>query len=119
MIDPDAPSRQDPTLREFLHWIIGNMPCCSLGSGEIQAQYFPAGPPKGTGLHRYALLVFRQPEYIIFHEPALTNRSFEGRPNFSTRKFADKYELKLVAGNFFQAEYDPTVDELYRMVEQQ
>lgn len=39
-------------------------------------------------------------------------RTAAGRPKFSAKKFAEKYNLSLLAGNFYQAQYDdyvPTV----------
>lgn len=40
----------------------------------------------------------------------------ENRRSFSIRKFAAKYELQLVAGNFYLAQYDPTSDEVARQL---
>lgn len=112
--DPDAPSRQDPFIGEFLHWIVGNMPCCDPSNGDTLAEYFRAGPPRGTGLHRHTILVFKQPGKIDFEMPRLTNQSFDGRVSFSARDFARQHRLQLVAGNFFQTEYDLSVEEVIR-----
>ncbi|GLH03134.1 Putative phosphatidylethanolamine-binding protein [Gryllus bimaculatus] len=57
MTDPDAPSRATPTNREFLHWLVGNVPGGDVARGEVLAEYVGSGPPLGTGLHRYVLLV--------------------------------------------------------------
>ncbi|KAH7724280.1 Phosphatidylethanolamine-binding protein PEBP [Aphelenchoides avenae] len=64
MVDPDAPSRKSPTIREFLHWMVVNVPGNQVGRGTVMAPYAGAGPPKGTGLHRYVLLVYKQPAKI-------------------------------------------------------
>ena len=34
-IDPDAPSRATPTLREILHWLVVNVPQNDLTQGEV------------------------------------------------------------------------------------
>ena len=54
--DPDAPSRKDPKYREWRHWLVVNIPGGDVSKGEVCAEYVGAGPPKGTGLHRYIVL---------------------------------------------------------------
>ena len=70
--DPDAPSRKDPKFREWHHWSVVNIPGDNVAKGETVAEYIGAGPPKGTGLHRYVFLVFRQKGKIEYKEPHLT-----------------------------------------------
>ena len=109
-IDPDAPSRENPTNREFLHWLVGNIPGDDVEKGDILAPYVGSGPPKGTGLHRYIFLVFNQSGKINFDESQLTSNGKEGRKHFSTKKFAEKYNLgDPIAGNMFQAQWDESV----------
>lgn len=71
-----------------------------------------------TGLHRYILLVYKQPDgKINFDEKRLTNRSGDNRGSFHIRDFAKKYKLgEPLAGNFFQAEYDDYVPKLYEQL---
>jgi len=114
MTDPDAPSRETPTFREWHHWLVGNIPGDQIGKGDLLSAYIGSGPPKGTGLHRYTFLVFEQPGSLTFDEPRLTSTSAMGRAKFAVRKFATKYNLGVpVAGNFYQAEWDSYVDILY------
>ncbi|XP_064080072.1 protein D2-like isoform X2 [Macrobrachium nipponense] len=116
MTDPDAPSRQNPIMREFLHWLVVNIPGCELSKGETLAQFVGSGPPKGTGLHRYVYLAYQQPGKISCDEPKMPNNSVENRRQFSIRNFAAKYKLKPVAGNFYQAEYDETTLKVHRQL---
>jgi phosphatidylethanolamine-binding protein len=60
MTDPDAPSRSDPSKREWKHWLIVNIPGSKIDEGELKAEYVGAGPPQGSGLHRYVFLAFKQ-----------------------------------------------------------
>ena len=113
-IDPDAPSRKEPTRREFRHWLTINIPGNDLTSGESIFQYIGSGPPKDTGLHRYIFLLFKQPEgRIEFDSPYVSDHSSLGRPSTSTKDLISKYGLNLVAGNFYQAEYDDYVPTLH------
>ena len=55
-VDPDAPSRENPTFREILHWLIGNIPGApskdepfDISKGDVWAEYVGSGPLNGTG----------------------------------------------------------------------
>ncbi|KAK5646319.1 hypothetical protein RI129_004783 [Pyrocoelia pectoralis] len=107
MVDPDAPSRSNPTFREWQHWLVGNIPGCDIEKGDLLSEYIGPSPPQGTGFHRYVFLVYQQPGEITFNEPKLTTKSGSARGKFSIRKFAEKYNLgEPMAGNFYQAKQD-------------
>ncbi|KAJ4432019.1 hypothetical protein ANN_20633 [Periplaneta americana] len=75
MTDPDAPSRTEPKNREWRHWLVGNIPGNKVEQGETLSAYVGSGPPKGSGLHRYVFLVYKQPSKLTFDEPRVSNRS--------------------------------------------
>lgn len=117
LTDPDAPSRQDPKFREFRHWTVVNIPGNKVADGETLFEYIGSGPPEGTGLHRYIFLIYKQNGKLSFDdEPRVSNRSRDHRRLFSTRKFADKYKLELIAGNFYQAQFDDYVPILHKQL---
>lgn len=116
MTDPDAPSRQNPKVREFLHWLVVNVPGCDLVKGDTIAEFVGSGPPEGTGLHRYVFLAYQQPGPITCDEPKMPNNTPENRRKFSIKKFAAKYGMNLVAANFYQAEYDETTLKVHRQL---
>lgn len=111
MTDPDAPSRDDPKIREVKHWLVVNIPGTDIESGTTLAAYIGSGPPEGTGLHRYVFLVFKQSGPLdVSGEVHISETSVEGRIEFKTRDFAAKYGLgQAIAGNFYQAKYDDYV----------
>ncbi|CAD7086656.1 unnamed protein product [Hermetia illucens] len=118
MTDPDAPSRRDPKFREWHHWLVGNIPGNNITEGDILSEYIGSAPPKGSGLHRYVILVYQQNGKINFNWKKLGNRSGNGRGKFSIRKFAEEHGLgDPVAGNFFQAEWDDYVAEVYKQLQ--
>uniref|UniRef100_A0A1A9ZSW7 Uncharacterized protein n=1 Tax=Glossina pallidipes TaxID=7398 RepID=A0A1A9ZSW7_GLOPL len=117
MTDPDAPSRAEPKFREFRHWLVANIPGNQVEKGEVIAAYVGSGPPKGTGLHRYVFLLYKQSGKITFNEKHVGNNSREERPNFRAAKFAQKYNLgSPIAGNFFQAEWDEYVPTVHKQL---
>ena len=65
--DPDAPSRANPTYREWRHWLVANIPGCDVSKGETIVTYFGAGPPQGTGLHRYIFLGEFDQHWLFVH----------------------------------------------------
>ncbi|KJH40733.1 phosphatidylethanolamine-binding protein, partial [Dictyocaulus viviparus] len=65
MIDPDAPSRKNPKNRDFLHWLVVNIPGNDVNRGKEVVSYFGPKPPFGTGLHRYYLLAYKQSSKTI------------------------------------------------------
>jgi len=47
--DPDAPSRAEPILKEWRHWLVGNIPGGNVSMGETLTGYIGSGPPPKTG----------------------------------------------------------------------
>ncbi|NJI29984.1 PEBP-like protein, partial [Aeromonas veronii] len=98
---PDAPSRSNPEMRSWKHWVVGNVPGTQLDQGTVLADYVGSGPPQGTGLHRYVFLVYQQPANLTFDETVLSSRN-PNRGKWSPEAFAIKYQLgDPIAGNFY------------------
>ncbi|KAJ8917448.1 hypothetical protein NQ315_005495 [Exocentrus adspersus] len=107
--DPDAPSRKNPIRREWHHWLVVNIPGDKVSEGEVLTEYVGSGPPEGSELHRYTFLLYKQPKKLSFDEARHSNTD-PARGNFSTEKFAKKYNLgNPVAGNFYLAQFDESV----------
>jgi len=106
MVDPDAPSREKPILREFLHWLVVNIPGNKVAYGHTLADYLGSGPAPLSGKHRYTFLVYKQ-----YHPLTKVKKiNLLTRAKFSTREFAHKHYLgSPVAGNFFHAKFDHAV----------
>ncbi|XP_058797813.1 protein D1-like [Phymastichus coffea] len=114
MADPDARLSLDVPPFQVLHWLVTNIPGNDIDKGDILAEYRGSGPPKGTGLHRYVFLLFKQPEKLQFDEKFISKTTRTGRVNYSVQNFVDKYKLGIpVAGNMYRAEYDDYVPTLY------
>ncbi|XP_022220726.2 protein D2 [Drosophila obscura] len=117
LTDPDAPSRKEPKFREWHHWLVVNIPGNQIAKADVLTEYVGAGPPEGTGLHRYVFLLFKQKQKLSCKEKRIPKTSGDNRAKFSTTKFVGKYGLgNPVAGNFFQAKYDSYVPKLYKQL---
>ncbi|XP_047319118.1 protein HEADING DATE 3A-like [Impatiens glandulifera] len=85
MVDPDAPSPSNPTLREYLHWLVTDIPAMQLMRQEVVCY---KSPRPSTGIHRFAFILFQQ-------LGRQTVYALGGRQNFNTRDFAELYNLGL------------------------
>nr|ANS56337.1 MFT-like protein [Ephedra przewalskii] len=101
MTDPDAPSPSEPAMREWLHWIVTDIPAnTDVSQGREIVPY--TGPKPPIGIHRYVIAVFRQqgPMVLMVAPPV--------RQNFCTRAFAAQHGLGLpVAAVYFNAQKEP------------
>ena len=115
MIDPDAPSMADPKFRHYKHWVVVNIPANDVTAGQTLTAYIGAGPPKGTGFHRYVFLVYEQQQrFDTSNEPIVTNSSVKGRASFKVNDYAGEHHLgRAIASNFFVAQYDDYVPTLF------
>lgn len=112
---PDAPDANNPIWREFLHWLVVNVPGKDVDKGEIFSPYLGPAAPKTGGMMRYVFLVYEQPGKLDFDEPYVSHTKLEGHANFKIEKFAEKYNLgDPVAGNIFRGQWDEYVPILHK-----
>ncbi|XP_001357023.4 putative odorant-binding protein A5 [Drosophila pseudoobscura] len=117
MICPDAPNRQNPMYRSWLHWLVVNVPGLDVTKGQPISDYFGPLPPRDSGLQRYLILVYQQSDRLDFDEKPLELGNAEGHSNFDVSKFTQKYEMgSPVAGNILQSKWDEYVPELMKML---
>ncbi|XBI63204.1 hypothetical protein VPH35_043676 [Triticum aestivum] len=97
MVDPDAPSPSDPSLREYLHWLVTDIPGTTGVSFGTEVVCYE-GPRPVLGIHRLVFLLFQQLGRQTVYAPGW-------RQNFSTRDFAELYNLGLpVAAVYFNCQ---------------
>ncbi|KAL6900871.1 hypothetical protein ACP4OV_005547 [Aristida adscensionis] len=97
MVDPDAPNPSNPTLREYLHWLVTDIPASTDDTHGREVMCYEA-PAPATGIHRLVLGVFQQLGRETVFSP-------QRRHNFSTRAFARRYNLGApVAAMFFNCQ---------------
>ncbi|KAL2941432.1 Protein FLOWERING LOCUS T [Bienertia sinuspersici] len=87
MVDPDAPSPSNPHLREYLHWLVCDIPGTT-GASFGQEIVCYESPRPSVGIHRIVFVLFRQLGRQTVYPPGW-------RQNFVTREFAELYNLGL------------------------
>ncbi|KAJ1686155.1 hypothetical protein LUZ63_017545 [Rhynchospora breviuscula] len=97
MVDPDAPSPSNPTKREYLHWLVTDIP--ETTNASFGNEVVPYESPKPiAGIHRFVFVLFRQTVRQNIDAPGW-------RSNFNTRDFAQYYNLgSPVASVFFNCQ---------------
>nr|XP_018909533.1 PREDICTED: uncharacterized protein LOC109038796 isoform X2 [Bemisia tabaci] len=117
MIGLDEPTKENHTLREWQFWLVGNIPEYSIRFGDVMTYYLPPKPPKGSGIHRYVVLLYLQPNgsKIEFEEkknPIFDIRDDKARGKWSHKKFAAKYKLgDPIACNFFRVRWVKSLED--------
>ncbi|KAJ7689669.1 phosphatidylethanolamine-binding protein [Mycena rosella] len=108
MFDPDAPSAAQPTSSQFRHWVItGLTPTDDPAAPALQPTpaanaYRPPGPPKGSGIHRYTFVLFREPPNFSLPEGASElDPSIEARRRWDAVKFGERNGLQMVGAAFY------------------
>lgn len=96
MVDPDVPDPENLSYKQFLHWVVPNIPLSALQSGKNvpfpenhPAPWIPPHPTNGTKYHRYAIFLFQNPDP---NEPLeISEYSIEHRKTFNLRKFISQH----------------------------
>ncbi|KAL6610507.1 hypothetical protein ACP70R_035681 [Stipagrostis hirtigluma subsp. patula] len=96
LVDPDAPSPSHPSLREYLHWMVTDIPeTTSVHFG--QELIFYEKPEPRSGIHRMVFVLFRQLGRGTVFAP-------EMRHNFNCKSFARQYHLNIAAATYFNCQ---------------
>lgn len=94
MVDPDAPSRANPTKANWRHWLLVDIQGTSLKKGQIKGttltEYHPPTPPRNSGFHRYQFMLFEQP---LNAQVTLTELEKANRGNWDLEAFIKRTGL--------------------------
>ncbi|GAB4833893.1 hypothetical protein Ancab_032140 [Ancistrocladus abbreviatus] len=79
MTDPDAPSPSEPFMREWVHWIVADIPGrTSTSCGRQVVEYIGPQPP--VGIHRYIFVLFEQKHPLGSVEQPSSRANFNTPP---------------------------------------
>ncbi|KAJ3692100.1 hypothetical protein LUZ60_012450 [Juncus effusus] len=97
MVDPDAPNPSNPTLKEYLHWLVTDIPATTDASFGNEITCYESPRPT-TGIHRMVFVLYRQLGRETVFAPVI-------RQNFSVRNFARQHNLgSPVAAAYFHCQ---------------
>ncbi|KAJ1760474.1 mitochondrial 54S ribosomal protein YmL35 [Coemansia sp. RSA 2167] len=117
MVDLDEPCEAEQTFREQFHWIVSNVSAskmqntADLDKGTELLAYVPPHPAHGTPMHRYVVAVLEQPE-----DGQQRLDSAQVSRDMNMRDFVTEHSLRVVGLSFFRAEWNESVDDVYRDV---
>ncbi|KAM0707966.1 hypothetical protein Q7P35_004615 [Cladosporium inversicolor] len=103
LIDPDAPTPDDPKFAYWRHWVVVNVPSSASGDGsgdvkdgETLTQYLAPGPKDESGPHRYLFLLFKELQGFSISKDDVGGEEFVDRRSFGAKDFVEKHGLELV-----------------------
>ncbi|KAK7191746.1 hypothetical protein DPSP01_008021 [Paraphaeosphaeria sporulosa] len=102
MIDPDAPTPDDPKFAYWRHWVVTRIPSgATVTAGEALTQYLAPGPKDDSRPHRYLFLLYREPEgKQKLSKEDVGGEEFVERRSFDAREWVGKWGLHLVGVNW-------------------
>ncbi|KAF2259560.1 PEBP-like protein [Lojkania enalia] len=117
MLDPDAPTPEDPKFAFWRHWVVARVkPSASEGQGTLDSgvtltRYLAPGPKDESGPHRYLFLVFREPEGVAIRREDVGGEEFVERRGFGAEEFVEGRGLQLVGVNWMRGVGDGWMEE--------
>jgi|TARA_R110002003_G_scaffold3_35_gene257 phosphatidylethanolamine-binding protein (PEBP) family uncharacterized protein len=102
LIDPDAPTPDDPKFAYWRHWVVTSISSAELDASNILASgttltpYLAPGPKDESGPHRYLFLLFKEPEALSLGKADVGGEEFVDRRSFGAAEFVEKWGLELV-----------------------
>lgn len=98
LIDPDAPTPDDPKFAYWRHWVVTNIPSSAkeVSEGNTLTQYLAPGPKDESGPHRYLFLLFKEPAGFSVEKSDVGGEEFVERRSFGAKEFVEKHGLELV-----------------------
>ncbi|KAF2682604.1 PEBP-like protein [Lentithecium fluviatile CBS 122367] len=107
LVDPDAPTPDDPKFAYWRHWVVSSIPNSGSSSddaaksGKTLTEYLGPGPKDESKPHRYMFLLYREPEGLKeLTKEDVGGEEFVQRRSFGARKWVEKFGLELVGVNW-------------------
>ncbi|OAQ77961.1 phosphatidylethanolamine-binding protein [Purpureocillium lilacinum] len=112
LVDPDAPTPEDPKFAFWRHWVLpGLQPLAGVDGVVAQTKpavtdYLGPGPKDSSNPHRYLFLLFREPDGLDLTEADVGGHEFPQRRSFDAPAFVEQHKLTLVAVNWMRGAGD-------------
>ncbi|KAH6887394.1 phosphatidylethanolamine-binding protein [Thelonectria olida] len=106
LVDPDAPTPDDPKFAFWRHWIQSGLqppredaPCVTFSQAAL-TEYLGPGPKDDSKPHRYLFLLFREPSGFHLQKEDVGGEEFVQRRSFNAVEFIKTHHLELVGLNW-------------------
>ncbi|CAN8097729.1 unnamed protein product [Discula destructiva] len=106
LVDPDAPTPDDPKFAFWRHWIVPGLQPLSGDSSQVAetkppiTKYHPPGPKDDSKPHRYLFLLFREPAGFDPKKEDVGGEEFVERRSFKVADTVAKFGLEIVGLNW-------------------
>ncbi|KAK6842777.1 phosphatidylethanolamine-binding protein [Apiospora arundinis] len=101
MIDPDAPTPDDPKFAFWRHWVVSGLVSGGEGEGTEVTKYLGPGPKDDSKPHRYLFLLYQEPDDMqALRKADVGGDEFVQRRSFDAAVFAARHGLTLVGMNW-------------------
>ncbi|KAK0391555.1 hypothetical protein NLU13_1055 [Sarocladium strictum] len=113
LVDPDAPTPEEPKFAYWRHWVVPGLQPTGGDGAELVAEtkrplteYLGPGPKDESTPHRYLFLLFEEPAGLDLPKEAVGGEEFVQRRSFDPVAFVKAHQLKLVAVNWMRGAGD-------------
>ncbi|KAK3904808.1 PEBP-like protein [Staphylotrichum tortipilum] len=120
LLDPDAPTPDDPKFAYWRHWVVSNISLPGnqaaaheiTGTGRTLTEYLAPGPKDESGPHRYLFLLFLESDGgLVLEKGDVGGEAFVDRRSFGVEAFVERCGLRLVAVEWMRGVGDGWVGE--------
>ncbi|KAM6485991.1 phosphatidylethanolamine-binding protein [Trichoderma sp. SZMC 28011] len=112
LVDPDAPTPDDPKFAFWRHWVLPGLKPLAEADGVVAqtkqalTEYLAPGPKDDSQPHRYLFLLFREPHGLALTKEDVGGEEFVQRRSFDPVTFVKKHQLQLVSLNWMKGAGD-------------
>ncbi|KAJ2969896.1 hypothetical protein NQ176_g8439 [Zarea fungicola] len=100
LIDPDAPTPEDPKFAFWRHWVVSGLKPGEAATGTTLTEFLGPGPKPESNPHRYLFLLFREPAGFSITKADVGGEEFVDRRSFDAAAFVAKHNLQLAGVNW-------------------
>ncbi|OJJ54771.1 hypothetical protein ASPSYDRAFT_93672 [Aspergillus sydowii CBS 593.65] len=101
LVDPDAPTPDDPKYAYWRHWVVSGLkPGNGIEPASALTKYLGPGPKDDSAPHRYLFLLFREPEGLDLSKEDVGGEEFVERRSFPAAEWTAKHGLVLAGVNW-------------------
>ncbi|KAF2790177.1 PEBP-like protein [Melanomma pulvis-pyrius CBS 109.77] len=106
LVDPDAPTPDDPKFAYWRHWVVSGIRPSALDKSEALlekpalTEYLAPGVKDESAPHRYTFLLYKEPADFSLSKSDIGGEEFVDRRSFEVNEWVRKHGLELVGVNW-------------------